>query len=289
MDTKYIDKYLNYIKYERRLSENTYKSYKNDLTCFLYYEEKNIEKRSKEDIQNFLYTENFANKTKAHYVTVLSAFYNFLLINKDINENPCEQIKMPKNEKKLPNYLSLSEVDSLLDINLLSPLDYRNKAMLEVLYGSGLRITELIELKIAQIDFDECIIKVMGKGKKERLIPINDVTIIALKEYNEEHRNILLKGGLSEYLFINKNGDKISRQGFFKIIKKLALEKNIKKNISPHTLRHSFATHLLNNGADLRSIQIMLGHENLSTTEIYAHLSPKKIADDYNNHPHAKL
>ena len=201
--------------------------------------------------------------------------------------NPCDGIKHPKLSKKLPEYLTSEEINKLFDIRLTKPIDYRNKAMLEVLYATGTRISELINLELNQIDFDECIIRVTGKGKKDRIIPIGDTAMDALKNYILNYRIFLVKANDNNYVFLNKNGSKISRQGFFKILKGLAFDAGIKKDISPHTIRHSFATNLLNNGADLRIIQELLGHENLQTTEIYSHLTNKKIEDDYQNHPHA--
>ncbi len=290
MNIKYIDKYLDYLKYEKKLSENTYKSYNDNLKKFNeFLDGENLLNLDNDNIKSFLYNLNLSSKTRAHYLTVINSFYNFLINEGDININPCLNIKMPKLEKKLPNYLSVDEIDNLLNIKLIKPTDYRNKAMLEVLYASGLRISELVNLKLSQIDYNECIIKIMGKGKKERITPLNSVAIKYLKLYCNEYRQYILKTKNSEYVFINNIGTAISRQGFFKILKKLTKEAGITKDISPHTLRHSFATHLLNNGADLRVIQEILGHENLVTTEIYAHLGNQKIADDYINHPHAQI
>ncbi len=284
---KNIEKYLDHLKYERKLSINTYNSYKDNLKKFNKYFNKDITRLNNELIKNYLYNLEISNKTKAHYITVINSFYKFCLDETIILSNPCDGIKLPKIEKKIPNYLSIDEVDKLLNITLRSPNDYRNKAMLEVLYASGMRISELTSIKLSQIDFNECIIRIMGKGKKERIVPLNNTSIIYLKMYLNEYRNFLLKTKISEYVFINNFGRGISRVGFFKIIKKLANDAGITKNISPHTLRHSFATHLLNNGADLRVVQELLGHENLITTEIYAHLGDKKKEDDYQNHPHA--
>lgn len=295
---KYIDleieKYLEYLKYERKLSDNTYQSYENNLKQFKkYLIDSNIETNSKdvstEILKEFLYQLNLSNKSKSHYLTVLKSYYNFLTKEGLIKNNPANSIKMPKIEKKLPNYLTIEEVNKLLDIRLEKPTDYRNKAMLELLYATGMRISELTNLKLSQIDFDDDIVRVLGKGKKERIIPLNDIAIQALKEYISDYRPFLLKLNTSEYIFINNFGNKISRQGFFKILKKLCVKAEINKEISPHTLRHSFATHLLNNGADLRIIQELLGHENLVTTEIYAHLQNQKIKDDYENHPRSKI
>lgn len=279
--------YLEYLKYERRLSDNTIDSYGENILMLLESTKKDSLKLGSEDIRNYLLNVDASAKTKAHYLSVFNSFYNYMIFNKRIDKNPCDSIKAPKLEKKLPNYLTDEEIDKLLDIRLTKPIDYRNKAMLEVLYATGIRISELTNLELNQIDFDECIIRVVGKGKKDRIVPLGDTAIYYLKLYIEEYRKFLLKTQVSNYVFINKDGNKISRQGFFKILKRLTQEAGIKKDVSPHTLRHSFATHLLNNGADLRVIQELLGHENLVTTEIYSHLSNKKIEEDYNHHPRA--
>ena len=173
----------------------------------------------------------------------------------------------------------------LLDIKTETPFDYRNKCMLELLYGTGLRISELISLTINDIDTTNCIVRCIGKGNKERIVPINDYIIESLNNYLKQ-RPLLLKKKTTKELFLNSRGDKISREGFFKILKKLLLEKNLNPNISPHTLRHSFATHLLEYGADLRVIQEMLGHSDISTTRIYTHVTNKTIRDNYKKyHP----
>lgn len=287
---KDIDKYLEYLKYERKLSKNTYFSYEYNLKQFsLYFKNKDLSKLKDEEVKAFFYHLDKANKTKSHYLTVINGFYNFLINENIINHNPAESIQRPKTTKSLPNYLSIEEVDQILDLKLDNPLAYRNKAMLELLYASGMRISELTNLKLSQIDFDECQVRIEGKGKKERIVPLNDVSIKYLKLYLNDYRDFILKTKSSEYLFINNFGNQITRQGFFKILKKICQSKRIKKKVSPHTLRHSFATHLLNNGADLRVIQELLGHENLVTTEIYTHVSNQKIKDDYNNHPRSKI
>lgn len=279
--------YLEYLKYERRVSDNTVESYGENLKMLTEAIDKNILSLTSEDIRSFLNSLELTPKTKAHYLSVLNSFYNYMIFNGNITVNPCNGIKSPKLEKKLPNYLTIEEIDKLLDIKLLKPIDYRNKAMLEVLFATGTRISELINLTLNQIDFDECIIRVLGKGKKDRIIPLGNTAIEYLKLYINEYRPFILKTKNSEYVFVNKNGTKMSRQGFFKILKKLVKEAGIEKDVSPHTLRHSFATYLLNNGADLRVIQELLGHENLVTTEIYSHLSNKKIEEDYSHHPRA--
>ena len=279
--------YLEYLKYERRLSDNTIDSYGENLLKLLNYVNKDILILNSDDIRNYLLNSDATAKTKAHYLSVFNSFYKYMVFNKKINNNPCEGIKTPKLEKRLPKYLTDDEINKLLDIRLIKPIDYRNKAMLEVLYATGIRISELTNLEFNQIDLNDCTIRVLGKGKKDRIVPLGNMAIHYLTLYIEEYRKFLLKTKTSNYVFINKDGNKISRQGFFKILKQIAKTSGIEKEISPHTLRHSFATHLLNNGADLRVIQELLGHENLVTTEIYSHLSYKKIEDDYDHHPRA--
>ena len=185
-------------------------------------------------------------------------------------------------------YNTIEEVDKLLDIELNTPFDYRNKAMLELMYGSGLRVSELISLTVYDIDFNNDIIRIKGKGSKERIVPINDVCKYYLKEYLDK-RHLLLKKKQSDALFLNSKGTGISRQGFFKNLKEILKEKGLNPDISPHSLRHSFATHLLNGGADLRSIQMLLGHSDIATTRIYTHITNEKVRNDYlDNHPRAK-
>ncbi len=281
-----IEDFLNYLKYERKLSNNTYESYRYNLIKILeYFHQEQLDNLNEDNIRDFLYHSKESSKTNAHYLTVLRCYYDFLLDQEKITVNPTLNIKMPKVEKKLPKFLTEEEVIKLLDISLQKPIDYRNKAMLELLYATGMRISELLNLTLENYNKKDCMIKVMGKGSKERYIPITDITIKYLDLYINEYRNYILKTKTSEYLFVNYNGSKMSRQGFFKILNALCTKSGINKEISPHILRHSFATHLLNNGADLRVIQELLGHENISTTEIYSHISNEKIKEDYQKHP----
>lgn len=285
---KYIEQYLDYIRFEKNLSINTIKSYENDLEVFSKFFSKDLLKLNKTQIQEFLYKQENKARTKAHYISAIKSFYSFYLNEVLISENPAIGIKMPKLSKKLPNHLSYEEVDNLLEIKIVNEFDSRNKAALEMLYSSGLRISELLNLKIKDIDFDSCLIKVFGKGNKERLVPINDIAINYLKLYIDNYRDKLLKKEKSEYIFLNNLGKQLSRQGFFKYIQYRAKEVGIRCDVSPHILRHSFATHLINNGADIRIVQELLGHKNLVTTEIYAHISNKKVKSEYQLHPHAK-
>ena len=286
---KHINSYLDYLQFEKKLSLNTLNSYKDNLNQFTkYFGNIDILKLEEKDIKKFIQDLDKTEQTKAHYITVINSFYNFICDENLINKNPCENIRLPKLPKKLPNYLTIEEVDKLLDVRLDTPLAYRNKAMLELLYSTGVRITELIELKLNNIDFTDELIRVMGKGSKERIIPLGEEAVKYLSLYINQYRNLILKTKTSEYLFINNFGNQITRQGFFKIIKNECKIHGIEKNVSPHTLRHSFATHLLNNGADLRIIQELLGHSDISTTQIYTHISKEKIKQDYQNHPRSQ-
>lgn len=286
---KNTEDFLNYLKFERKLSNNTYNSYRYDLIKVTnYFKGKTLLYLQSDDIREYLYKLSGNSKTKAHYLTVLKTFFNYMIELNRITKNPCESIKNPKIEKTLPKFLTEDEITKLLDIPLKQPIDYRNKAMLELLYATGMRVSELLNLKLYNYYEEDSSVKVMGKGSKERIIPIGDVTIKYLNLYINEYRKYILKTRQSDYLFINYNGNKMSRQGFSKILKEISSKNNIKKDISPHILRHSFATHLLNNGANLRVIQELLGHENISTTEIYSHISKDKILLDYKKHPHYK-
>ncbi|MBQ9834636.1 MAG: site-specific tyrosine recombinase XerD [Bacilli bacterium] len=286
---KELEKYLDYLRFERKLSNNTIASYENDLLMLHNTLNKPFTSITSSDIREFLVKANQkSDRTRAHNITVFNNFYTFLVSENIMVKNPCEDISQPKLTKKLPKYLTIEEVDKLLDIKLNTPLDYRNKAMLEVLYATGVRISELLDLKLSDIDLEEAFIRVIGKGDKQRIVPVGDIAIKYLKMYLLENRNFLIKKKSSEYVFLNNYGNQMTRQGFFKILKKQCLISGIKQDISPHTLRHSFASHLLNNGADLRVIQELLGHSDISTTQIYTHLSTEKLKDDYKAHPHQK-
>lgn len=290
---EYIEEYLSFVLIEKKLSINTKSAYEKDLFDFcLFLNNKNINKVLSSDIAkyiNHLYDLKEKDRTIARKIVSIRTFFDYLMMSKIIDVNPCEKIESPKLKKYLPNVLSIDEVNLLLDIKLNKPNDYRNKAMLELMFATGLRVSEITELDINSIDFKENYVRCFGKGKKERIVPMSDYTCNLLKEYIEIYRPMLLKGFLTDKVFISSYGKPITRQSVFKIIKKLADEKKIKKEISPHTLRHTFATVLLENGADLRSIGEMLGHENIKTTQIYTHLSNNKKREDYDKfHPRNK-
>jgi integrase/recombinase XerD len=288
--SEYVEKYIDYLVFERKLSDNTIKSYKNDLKDFELFFDSKVNKLSFDDIKKYINSLQMKNsRTVAHYLTVINSFYDFLVNEGLIDKNPCEDISSPKLSKKLPNYLTEEEINRLLDIRLDTPFDYRNKAMFELLYATGLRISELCSLKITDVDLENQFVRVFGKGKKERIVPFTDVVTKYLSLYINEYRGMILKLEVSDYLFISNSLTNISRQGFFKIVKKECKRAGITKVVSPHVIRHSFATHLLKHGADLRIIQELLGHEDISTTQIYAHLVNEKLKDDYQYHPRSKI
>ena len=289
---KNIDEFMDYLLFEKKYSENTKKSYEKDLLKFCnFFKNKSIEKIEKKDIENYIssISQNMNVRSVSRNISTLKSFYKYLNMNKTINKNPMDTITNPKLKKSLPKVLSEEEVDKLLDINLNTPFDYRNKAMLELMYSSGLRVSELINLNVNDIDLKNETVRIFGKGAKERIIPLNEYASDSLKQYINNYRKEMFKHGEVDYLFLNNHGRKMTRQGFFKILKKIAKEKNIKTDFSPHTLRHSFATHLLKYGADLRSIQELLGHSDISSTQIYTHVTNERLQKNYTEyHPHGK-
>ncbi len=288
-----ILEFINYLQIDKKYSENTIASYAADLKDYQNFMmnllKKDIYHIERKDIKlylKYLKDQKKSPKSISRRISCIRGFYKFLLIEKIIANNPMSTIELPKTKKSLPKVLTIEEVDKLLDITLKDAYSYRNKAMLELMYATGLRVSELVNLKIHDIDFINETVRTMGKGNKERIIPIGEIAIHYLKLYLEIYRSQLLKKDYTDDLFLNNHGKCMTRQGFFKILKKLAKEKDIKTSFSPHTLRHSFATHLLENGADLRSIQELLGHSSISTTGIYTHVSNEELKENYKYHPH---
>jgi len=286
-----IEDFINYCIFEKGLSDKTKQSYSNDLNIYeLFLQKKEIHKVediNQETLRSFLKERSRTEKTStiAHNLTVIKNFHKYLYRQKIVKEDISESVDRPKLRKNLPRSLSIEDVTKLLDIYLDTPFDYRNKAMLELMYGTGLRVSELVNINLNDIDSTNCIVRVMGKGSKEREIPLGEYAIYYVSLYLEK-RSLLLKNKPCDKLFLNNHGMPLTRQGFFKILKALLKQKGINSSVSPHTLRHSFATHLLNYGADLRSIQEMLGHSDISTTKIYTHKSDDKVREDYNKyHP----
>ncbi|MFZ0597685.1 MAG: site-specific tyrosine recombinase XerD [Flavobacterium sp.] len=278
---RYIKDYQSYLRIERGLSKNTIENYGFDIERLcLFLETNQIEvsplKITDETLQQFIYAvaKEVNPRSQARIISGLKSFFGYLIFEDYRNDNPLELIETPKTGRKLPDTLSVKEIDSLIAaIDLSSNEGERNRAMLETLYGCGLRVSELVSLKISDLFFDEGFIKITGKGNKERFVPIGKLTQKYMQIYQKEVRiNLNIKKGCEDTLFLNRRGNQLTRAMIFTIIKDLAVKTGLNKNISPHTLRHSFATHLLENGADLRSIQLMLGHESITTTEIYVHL-----------------
>ena len=289
----YIDEYINFIYIEKKLSDNTKAAYLRDLKYFSsYLNNKDAKRICTDDIKNYInYLNNIkeSRKTITRKLVSIRTFFDFLVKENIIKNNPCEKIDSPKQIRTLPKTLNIQEVTKLLDLHPKTALEYRNRAMLELMYATGLRVSELVNLETNDINLNDGYVKCFGKGRKERIIPMGDNMINILDEYINVYRPTLLKGYLTDKVFISSYGKGITRQGFFKILKKAANDAGIKKDFSPHTLRHSFATHLLDHGADLRSIGEMLGHENIKTTQIYTHITNKKIRKDYDEyHPRNK-
>ena len=284
-----IDEYLTYIKLEKKLSKNTIDNYKLDLVNYIEYLNKNnivdLNKITIEDINNYLYNLNKSGlnaRSIRRHITSIKEFHKYLVKFKKVKNDVSTNIETIKIDKKLPTVISNDEMNQILDIDLTNAFKYRDKAMLELMYGSGLRVSELINLTIYNIDFENNYILIEGKGKKERIVPMSKYSRLSLEEYLEERYKLLKKNNLDEEkLFLNNHGKGITRHGFNYILQNILKDNNIKDNITPHSLRHTFATDLLNNGADLRSIQELLGHSDITTTRIYTHVANNKIKEDY--------
>lgn len=282
-----LKKYQTYLLTKKYLQDNSINSYILDIYKYLSFQQKNnklCKDIQKEDIYSYL--EQLDEKKYSIYsivrkISSIKSFHTFL--EKEYNiKNITEKLESPRFYQKLPNVLSIEEVENLLNIPLETAYDYRNKAMLELMYATGIRVSELVNLTINNIDLENNIVRCFGKGNKERIIPFGDIAHKYLTIYLNHYRDTLKKTYLCDKIFLNNHGKGMTRQGFFKILKNIAKEKEIKTKITPHVLRHSFATHLLNNGADLRSIQMMLGHSNLSTTQIYTNINNDTLKENYN-------
>lgn len=291
----YIKEYQNYLRLERGLSKNTIENYTFDiekLLVFLNTHDIQVSPIhiSEETIQQFIY--EIASKVNARsqsrVISGLKSFFNYLVFEDYRKDTPLELIEVPKTGRKLPDTLATEEIDALIAaIDLSKPEGERNRAMLETLYSCGLRVSELVGLKISDLFFEEGFIKITGKGNKQRFVPVGSSTIKYITYYMNLIRvHYTVQKGHEDTLFLNRRGKQLTRAMVFTIIKDLAVKINLNKTISPHTFRHSFATHLLENGADLRSIQLMLGHESITTTEVYMHLDRKFLSEVLNNyHP----
>lgn len=295
--TKYLKSFLYFIELEKGLADNTIYSYKNDLSRFIefiyvnnvsYYKDVSLELL--ESFFKELHELGLNNSSRARYLSAIREFYKFLNYKKVITDNKTEKLDLPKSSRKIPEVLSFNEVSLILDIiETQTNLGVRDRAMLETLYASGLRVSELINVKERDILFEEGIIRVFGKGSKERIVPIGSSALLFIRQYLSGVRFQLKNPKRnSEELFLNSRGGKLSRMGVWKIIDKYVKMTNIEKNVHPHTFRHSFATHLLEGGADLRAVQEMLGHSDISTTQIYTHIDNQYLKEIHKSfHPRA--
>lgn len=294
----YLPEYELYIRTELHLSENTVLNYYKDIKDYCIYLDslkeistpENITSSHVRDYLAYLKRKRISTTSLSRKLSSVKSFHSFLVKYRYTKQNVAKVITNPKKEKKLPVVLSLEEVDALLNVFTTdSPIDIRDKAMIELCYSCGLRVSELIELKISNIHMQMQILNVFGKGSKERIVPFGDKAKEILSLYFEKSRPILIKNKNTDYVFLSHSGDKMTRQNFFIMLNKKAKEANITKKISPHKLRHSFATHLLASGLDLRFIQELLGHEDISTTEIYTQINNQQVRKIYDKtHPHSK-
>jgi len=284
-----ISAFKNYLKLERGLSDNSIHAYVTDLYKLVQYLKDQgddfgpdkVTLQNLKDLMGSINDRGISPRTQARIISGIKSFYKFLLIEEKIDRDPTALLEAPKVGRKLPEILSVEEIDTVINaIDIKKPEGQRNKAILETLYSCGLRVSELIDLKISNLFFESGFIKVEGKGSKERLVPISNKAIKEINLYLSEYRRVLnIHPEHEDVLFLNRRGKKLSRVMIFTIIKNIARELNLEKNISPHTFRHSFATHLIDGGANLRAVQEMLGHESIITTEIYTHLDKEYLKD----------
>ncbi|MDU4893849.1 MAG: site-specific tyrosine recombinase XerD [Enterococcus hirae] len=287
-----INDYLHYLTIERGLSLNTRKSYERDLLQYLHYlEDEQI--TSWQDVDRYvvinylakMHDEKKAPATVTRMITSLRRFHQFLRQERLTDHDPMQHIDTPKKVQKLPSTLSLTEVERLIETpDTTKNLGIRDRAILEVMYATGMRVSELVGLKLSDLHLSLGLVQTLGKGDKERIIPLGDYAIQWLERYLDEARPLLVANPSETHVFVNHHGTGLSRQGIWKNLKQLVREAGINKEVTPHTLRHSFATHLLENGADLRTVQELLGHADISTTQIYTHITKKRMTDVYKQH-----
>ena len=292
----HLDLFLEYITVERGLADNTRASYSRDLLKFLdFLKDRGISDWGQvrlADVMSFLalaQEQDLAPRSRARLLAALRGFFKFMVRDNHLSESPVANLTSPRLRRHLPAVLSIAEVERLLvQPNLARPLGRRDGAMFELLYATGLRVSELIALTVGRVNLEVGFLIAVGKGGKERIVPMGEAATEAVRGYLRDARPLLLRGRLSEILFITNRGKAMSRQGFWKLVKKYGFQANIQKPLTPHTLRHSFATHLLERGADLRSVQMMLGHSDISTTQIYTHVARERLKEVHRKyHPRA--
>ncbi|MGI6642730.1 MAG: site-specific tyrosine recombinase XerD [Bacillota bacterium] len=291
-----IQEFINYLDHEKGLATNTLESYSRDLRQYYGFlsgeSTLSLENASQSTIVAYLMhlrKQGKATATIARRLAALKAFYQFLVKENYVSQDPTGDLSSPRLERKLPKVLTVEEVERLLtQPDLTTSSGKRDKAMLELLYATGIRVSELVNLNVDDIDLQEGFIRCVGKGSKERVVPMGEIAVGALRMYLENARLKIIADPKEKAVFVNHHGKRLTRQGFWKIVKKYAVQAQIHKEITPHTLRHSFATHLLENGADIRSVQEMLGHADISTTQIYTHVTKDRLKDVYaKSHPRA--
>ena len=281
MQTRLLSDYEYYLKIERAMSPNTVASYCSDVKKFAEFHNDALEKADPDAVISYLSSrKKLSERSQARLLSSLRSFYDWLILEKIIEENPCDKVDMPKLGVYLPTVLSVEEVEAIIDsVQREDWFGLRDKAILEVLYGCGLRVSEAVELKISGVYLDEGFLRVIGKGNKERLVPLGEMAGDALRNYLDS-RPAPADAESDDVLFLNRFGKRLSRVSMFNLVKKQALAAGITKELSPHTFRHSFATHLVENGADLRVVQEMLGHESITTTEVYTHIEAETWQKD---------
>lgn len=292
-----IKAFMDYLNFEKGLAGNTQAAYRRDLEKFRQFlEAKELsdqpENITKQQVLSFLSWQldhDAAFSTVARSLSSLKTFYKFLILENYVTSNPTQDLETPKVKRKLPVVLTIEEVDRLMEQpNVMLPLGLRDRAMLELMYGTGIRVSEMLSLQIDDVNATAGFLRCFGKGRKERIIPVNQTSLDWIQRYLARARYALLRNQGGRTLFLNAHGRSMSRQGFFKILGNYAGKAELKKEVTPHTLRHSFATHLLENGADLRAVQEMLGHADISTTQIYTHLTRSRLREVYQQyHPRA--
>ena len=278
--------FLNYLLVDKELSNNTVKAYEADILSFFQWLDnedlkyKNLQEDHINQYISFLFQRKMRSSSVNRKISSIKSFYIFLLKRNFVKNSPLNDLVTPKQEKYLPESMSEAEVDKLLNSpDVTNKIENRDKAMIEMLYATGMRISELVNLKITDVDMKRCVVKVFGKGSKERLVPFGETALDSLKSYLNDREQ-----SSSKEIFLSNRGKKMTRVAFWQRVKIYLIRENLKNSISPHTLRHAFATHLLNRGADLRSVQLLLGHSDLSTTQIYTHIAKQRLSDVLKKH-----
>ena len=285
----YIDNFLNYLKDDKNYSDLTILDYSKDLAEFNEVVNKDLSKVSKDEIKDYLrvlFERSNKNSSVARKISTLKSFYKYMKNEGFMNVNPATNIKYPKKEKLLPKFVTQNDLDVILDVSKVGSFGDRNYLIIELMYSTGVRVSELVNIKLSDIDFSRRQIRIMGKGSYERFVFYGERASKAIDKYTRGLRNDLLKEKKSDYLILNKDGNKITTRGIAKILDGVIKETSVRSSVSPHTLRHSFATHLLDSGCDLRSVQEMLGHKNINSTEVYTHVTSERLKDVYfTSHP----